>query len=72
MKFDWNHLLIKLTSKKLWAAIANFVGMLMIALGHPESEVVQVTALILAAGGIFALIFAEGWIDASREKGVTK
>lgn len=68
-EWDWNKFFIKLTSKKLWAAAANFVAMLMIAAGQTENEAAQVTALILAAGGIVALIFAEGWVDASREKG---
>ena len=68
VEWDWNKFFIKITSKKLWMAVANFVAMIMVAQGQAENEAAQVAALILATGGIVALIFAEGWVDASREK----
>ena len=59
----------KLTSRKFWAAIADFVGMLLIALHVAENTVTQVTALILSGAGVVAYILAEGFIDTAREKG---
>lgn len=59
---DWRS---KLTSRKFWATIANFVGMLVVALGASENIAVQVTALIMAGGGVIAYIVGEGLIDAA-------
>lgn len=56
----------KLTSRKLWLAIADFVGMLMVAFNAAESEVAQVTALIMSGAGVVAYIIAEGWADADH------
>ena len=56
----------KLTSRKLWMAIAEFVGMLMVAFNAAESEVTQVTALIMSGAGVVAYIIAEGWADAGH------
>ena len=55
----------KLTSRKLWLAVAEFVGMLMIAFGAAETEVAQVTAMIMAGAGVVAYIIAEGLVDAN-------
>lgn len=63
-KIDWKR---KLTSRKLWAAVADFVGMLMIALNVAEETVTQVTALILAGAGAVAYIIAEGLTDAAAQ-----
>lgn len=54
----------KLTSRKLWLAIADFVGMLMIAFGVAEETVTQVAALIMSGAGVVAYIIAEGLADA--------
>ena len=48
MKIDWKR---KLTSRKLWMAIAEFVTMLIVAFGGSESEATQVAALIMAGAG---------------------
>lgn len=56
----------KLTSRKLWAAIASFVGMLIVALGHSESEAATITALIMAGATVIAYIVGEGLIDAAN------
>ena len=39
MNIDWKR---KLTSRKLWAAVADFVGMLLIALKVDEGSTVQI------------------------------
>lgn len=63
MKIDW---LRKLTSRKLWLAIASFVSMLMIYFGHAESEAAQVAALIMAGATIIGYILGEGLADAGN------
>jgi hypothetical protein len=67
MKWDWNTFLIKLTSRKLWMAIAAFVSALLLAFGGTESEAAQVTGLIMAGASVIAYIIGEGLIDAARE-----
>ena len=62
---DWRS---KLTSRKFWAAIADFVGMLIVALGISENVSVQVAALIMAGGGVIAYIIGEGLADAAGAK----
>ena len=60
---DWKR---KLTSRKFWAAIAEFVTMLIIALGGKQDTAVQVTALIMAGASVVAYIIGEGLIDAAN------
>ncbi len=58
---DWKK---KLTSRKFWLAIVGFVTPLLLAFGIAETEVAQVTAIIMAGADVLAYIFAEGMIDA--------
>jgi uncharacterized membrane protein YphA (DoxX/SURF4 family) len=58
---DWKN---KLTSRKLWVAVSEFVGMLLVAFGFAEETVTQVVALIMAGAGMVAYIIAEGLVDA--------
>lgn len=55
----------KLTSRKLWVSVANFVSMLMIYFNHSESEASQVAAIIMAGAGVVGYLVAEGLADAS-------
>lgn len=64
----WEDIVRKLTSRKFWAAVADFVGMLMIANGAQESETTKIAALIMAGGGLIAYIVGEGLADAARAK----
>lgn len=64
---DWK---TKLTSRKLWVAVSEFVGMLMIAFGVAETEATQVTALIMAGAGMIAYLIGEGLVDAAAAKTV--
>lgn len=59
---DWK---AKLTSRKFWAAIANFVTMLILAFHGSEETATQITALIMAGAGVIAYIIGEGLIDAA-------
>ena len=58
---DWKS---KLTSRKFWAAIAEFVTMLIVAFGGTQETAVQITALIMAGAAVIAYIIGEGLIDA--------
>ena len=61
---DWVR---KLTSRKFWMAIADFVGMLIVALGGTDSQATQVTALIIAGATVIAYIIGEGLVDATNK-----
>ena len=56
----------KLTSRKLWIAVSEFVSMLIIALGVAENTATQVAALIMAGAGAVAYIIGEGLADAGH------
>ena len=56
----------KLTSRKLWMAVCAFVSLLVVALGHTESEAAQVTALIMAGASVLSYILAEGLTDSAH------
>lgn len=59
---DWKK---KLTSRKFWAALAQFVTGLIIAFGGSQETAVQVTALILSGAAVVAYIIGEGLVDAA-------
>ena len=59
---DWKQ---KLTSRKFWAAVVNFVTQLMIAFHATDSEAAQVAAVIMAGAGVIAYIVGEGLADAA-------
>lgn len=61
-KIDWKK---KLTSRKLWAAAAGFVSMMIVYFGGSTSQADQTTALIMAGGALIAYIIGEGLVDAS-------
>ena len=66
---DKDTIIRKLTSRKLWTAVASFAALLIVASGHTESEAAQVTAIIMAGASVIAYILGEGLVDASREEG---
>ena len=61
----WETVKRKLSSRKLWMAVASFVSMLLIALGQPEATATQVSALIMAGASVVGYIIAEGLADAA-------
>ena len=63
-KIDWVR---KLTSRKFWLSVANFVGMLVVALGGTDNQATQVTALIIAGATVLAYIIGEGLVDAANK-----
>lgn len=56
----------KLTSRKLWTAVASFVSMMIVATGGTENSATQVTALIMAGASVIAYIIGEGLTDAAN------
>jgi hypothetical protein len=56
----------KLTSRKLWASVASFVSMMIVATGGTENTATQVTALIMAGASIVAYVVGEGLTDAAN------
>ena len=64
----WEDVVRKLTSRKFWAAIAEFVTMLIIALKGNQETATQVAALIMAGAAVVAYIVGEGLADASGAK----
>jgi hypothetical protein len=58
----------KLTSRKLWAAVAAFVAALIVAFGGDAETAETVTGLIMAGATAVAYIVAEGLIDAESVK----
>ena len=59
---DWKS---KLTSRKFWAAVAEFVAMLLVFFNYPQDKTTQITALIMAGAAVIAYIVGEGLIDAA-------
>lgn len=55
----------KLTSRKLWAAVAAFVAALIVAFGGDAETAETVTGLIMAGATAVAYIVAEGLVDAA-------
>lgn len=56
----------KLTSRKLWLAIALFVSGLLTALGKDKTTVETVGGLILQGAAVLAYILGEGLVDAAN------
>lgn len=54
----------KITSRKLWMAVAAFVSGLIVAFDGEANTAETVSGLILQAGAVISYILAEGWADA--------
>ena len=61
----------KITSRKLWLAIALFVSGVLTATGHDKSTVEQVSGLIMQGAAVISYIVGEGLIDAASAGGKT-
>lgn len=62
MKIDWVR---KLTSRKFWAAVCNFVMGMVVAFGGTEELALKITGLIMSGATVIAYIIAEGLVDKS-------
>lgn len=56
----------KITSRKLWLAVASFVGALLTAMGHEKTAVI-VSGLIMQGAVVIAYIVSEGLVDAANK-----
>ena len=56
----------KLTSRKLWMAVALFVSGLIVAMGGEKSTAETVSGCIMQGAAVLSYLFAEGWADASN------
>ena len=69
MQIDWKR---KLTSRKLWIAIAGFVSGLIIAFGGAENTAETVSGVILQGASVVGYLLAEGLRDAADAAGKTE
>lgn len=65
MSIDWKR---KLSSRKLWLAVAGFVSGLILAFGGAESTAVTVSGCILQGAAVIGYLLAEGLTDAEGVK----
>lgn len=65
MKIDWKR---KLSSRKLWLAVAGFVSGLILAFGGAESTAATVSGCILQGASVIGYLLAEGLTDAKGVK----
>lgn len=63
---NWESIKRKITSRKLWMAIAGFVSGLMVAFDVDAETAETVSGLILQAASVVGYIVAEGLADAAH------
>lgn len=63
MKIDWK---AKLTSRKLWLAVAGFVTGVVLAFNGSAEMAETVSGVIMAGASVVAYIIGEGLNDASK------
>ena len=61
MKIDWKR---KLSSRKLWAAVAGIVTGLAMVFGLDENTISTVAGAVVSVASVVAYIMAEGKVDA--------
>lgn len=67
MNIDWER---KLSSRKLWVALAGFVSGVIMALGGCETTAATVSGCILQGASVIGYLLAEGLTDAQSVKAV--
>ena len=65
MKIDWKR---KLTSRKLWLAVAGFVTGLILALNGSAEVAETVSGCIMSGASVIAYIVGEGLTDVANAK----
>ena len=63
MKIDWAR---KLSSRKLWIAIAGFVSGLIMVFGGTETMASTVSGVILQGAAVLGYLIAEGLADSAH------
>lgn len=64
-KVDWKR---KLSSRKLWAAVAGVVAGLAMVFGLDEGTISNVAGAVVSAASLVAYIITEGKVDAENAK----
>ncbi|MBP0983108.1 MAG: hypothetical protein J6A19_05215 [Oscillospiraceae bacterium] len=64
MKIDWKR---KLTSRKLWVALAGFIAGLIVAFGGAQETADKVSGSILSGAAVVGYIVGEGLTDAANK-----
>ena len=67
MKIDWAR---KLSSRKLWIAIAGFVSGLIMVFGGTETMASTVSGVILQGAAVLGYLVAEGLADSAHTSDV--
>ena len=65
MKIDWKR---KLTSRKLWVALAGFIAGLIVAFGGDSEVAETVSGCILSGAAVVGYIIGEGLADSSNKE----
>ncbi len=63
MKIDWKR---KLTSRKLWVAVAGFIAGLIVIFGGSQDTADKVSGSIMSGAAVVGYIVAEGLTDAAN------
>lgn len=63
-KIDWKR---KLTSRKLWLAVAAFISGLILAFGGSEGQANMIAGVILQGAAVIGYILGEGLVDAGNK-----
>lgn len=63
MKINWQR---KLTSRKLWVAIAGFVAGLIVIFGGSQENADKISGAILSGAAVVGYIVGEGLTDAAN------
>lgn len=67
MKIDWTR---KLSSRKLWVAIAGFVSGLIMVFGGTETMASTISGVILQGAAVLGYLLAEGLADSAHTSDV--
>lgn len=67
MKIDWAR---KLSSRKLWVAIAGFVSGLIMVFGGTETMASTISGVILQGAAVLGYLIAEGLADSAHTNDV--
>ncbi|MEZ3453543.1 MAG: hypothetical protein K1W17_04150 [Oscillospiraceae bacterium] len=63
MKIDWKR---KLTSRKLWVALAGFIAGLIVAFGGNNETAETVSGCILSGAAVVGYVLGEGLADSGN------
>lgn len=65
---DIEQIVRKLTSRKLWLAVAGFVSGLLVAFKVDAETIETISGLIMSGASVIAYIVAEGLVDAENKE----